>query len=108
MAQTYDTLQIAEPQPHTLLVTLNRPEVANAMNTQMGLDLLDLFHAIGGAPNEQRCIVLTGAGRAGVLRRRRPEGAQRHDRPAVAGPAPDLRARDPRHHRTARCRSSPR
>ena len=32
------------------------------MNTQMGLDLLDLFHAIGGAPNEQRCIVLTGAG----------------------------------------------
>ena len=33
------------------------------MNTQMGLDLLDLFHAIGGAPNEQRCIVLTGAGR---------------------------------------------
>jgi enoyl-CoA hydratase/carnithine racemase len=62
MAKTYDTLQVTEPQPHTLLVTLNRPEVANAMNTQMGLDLLDLFHAIGGAPNEQRCIVITGAG----------------------------------------------
>ena len=62
MAESYQTLQITKPQPHTLLVTLNRPEVANAMNTQMGLDLLDLFHAIGGAPNEQRCIVLTGAG----------------------------------------------
>jgi enoyl-CoA hydratase len=62
MAKTYATVQISEPQPHTRLITLNRPEVANAMNTQMGLDLLDLFHAIGGAPGEQRCIVLTGAG----------------------------------------------
>jgi len=62
MAKTYATLLTSEPQPHTLLIMLNRPEIANAMNTQMGLDLLDLFHAIGGAPNEQRCIVLTGAG----------------------------------------------
>jgi len=62
MPKNYDTLQVTAPQAHTLLVTLNRPEVANAMNTQMGLDLLDLFHTIGGAPNEQRCIVLTGAG----------------------------------------------
>jgi enoyl-CoA hydratase len=62
MARTYPTLQLSEPQPHTLQITLNRPEVANAMNTQMGLDLLDLFHAIGGAPNAQRCVVVTGAG----------------------------------------------
>ena len=62
MAKTYETLQTAEPQPHTLLVTLNRPEAANAMNTQMGLDLLDLFDSIAAAPNRQRCIVLTGAG----------------------------------------------
>jgi enoyl-CoA hydratase/carnithine racemase len=62
MAKTYDTLQTAEPQPHTLLVTLNRPEIANAMNTQMGLDLLALFDSINAAPNKQRCIVLTGAG----------------------------------------------
>jgi enoyl-CoA hydratase len=62
MAKTYATLQTSQPRPHTLLISLNRPEIANAMNTQMGLDLLDLFHGIGGAPNEQRCIVLTGAG----------------------------------------------
>ena len=49
MAKTYATLQTSEPQPHTLLIMLNRREIANAMNTQMGLDLLDLFHAIGGA-----------------------------------------------------------
>ena len=37
------TLKVEEPQPHTVLVTLNRPEVANAMNTQMGIDLLSVF-----------------------------------------------------------------
>jgi len=62
MSGPFDTLQITEPQPHTLLVTLNRPEVANAMNTQMGIDLLALFDSINAAPNKQRCIVLTGAG----------------------------------------------
>jgi enoyl-CoA hydratase len=62
MAETYDTLQTAAPPPHTLLVTLNRPEIANAMNTQMGMDLLALFSSINAAPNRQRCIVLTGAG----------------------------------------------
>jgi enoyl-CoA hydratase len=62
MAETYDTLQIAEPQPHTLLVTLHRPAIANAMNTQMGRDLLHLFDSINAAPGGQRCIVLTGAG----------------------------------------------
>ncbi len=62
MRKSYSTLETSAPRPNALLVTLNRPEVANAMNTQMGLDLHDLFHAIGGAPNEQRCIVLTGAG----------------------------------------------
>ena len=62
MTTTYDTLQTSEPQPHTLQITLNRPEVANAMNTQMGIDLLALFDSINAAPNQQRCIVLTGSG----------------------------------------------
>jgi enoyl-CoA hydratase len=62
MPKTYDTLEAREPQPHTLQVTLNRPEAANAMNTQMGIDLLALFDSINAAPSKQRCIVLTGAG----------------------------------------------
>jgi hypothetical protein len=33
MAEAYQTLQTTQPQPHTLQVTLNRPESANAMNT---------------------------------------------------------------------------
>jgi enoyl-CoA hydratase len=57
-----ETLKIESPQEHTVLVTLNRPEVANAMNTQMGLDLLAAFDGFCAAPNKQRCIVITGAG----------------------------------------------
>ena len=58
----FETLTIDRPQDHTVLVTLNRPEVANAMNTQMGLDLLAVFDGFCAAPNKQRCIVITGAG----------------------------------------------
>ena len=57
-----ETLAVEIPQEHTVLVTLNRPEVANAMNTQMGLDLLAVFDGFCAAPNKQRCIVITGAG----------------------------------------------
>jgi enoyl-CoA hydratase len=62
MSKTYATLALSEPQPHTLLVTLNRPEAANAMNTQMGLDLLDLFDGLAAAPRAHRVVVLTGSG----------------------------------------------
>lgn len=58
----YPTLRQEQRGAHVLLVTLNRPEAANAMNTQMGLDLLDLFDGINAAPARWRCIVLTGAG----------------------------------------------
>jgi enoyl-CoA hydratase/carnithine racemase len=60
--KTFETVSIEYPQEHTVLVTLNRPEVANAMNTQMGLDLLQVFDGICAAPNKQRCIVITGSG----------------------------------------------
>src|SRR6202167_3774912 len=60
--RTLETLKIESPQEHTVVVTLNRPAVANAMNTQMGLDLLEVFDGFCAAPNKQRCIVITGAG----------------------------------------------
>jgi enoyl-CoA hydratase len=60
--KTLETLKIESPLEHTVLVTLNRPEVANAMNTQMGLDLLEAFDGFCAAPNKQRCIVITGVG----------------------------------------------
>jgi enoyl-CoA hydratase len=62
MPPTVETLRIDHPQPPTVLVTLNRPEAANAMNTQMGRDLLAVFDGFNAAPAAQRCIVVTGAG----------------------------------------------
>jgi enoyl-CoA hydratase len=49
-----ETLKIESPQEHTVLVTLNRPEAANAMNTQMGLDLLEMF-LCGSEPAALHC-----------------------------------------------------
>jgi enoyl-CoA hydratase len=60
--RTLETIKLESPQEHIVLVTLNRPEVANAMNTQMGLDLLATFDGFCAAPNQQRCIVVTGSG----------------------------------------------
>lgn len=59
---TYETVTVEYPQDHVVLVTLNRPEAGNAMNTQMGLDLLSVFDGFCATPNKQRCIVLTGSG----------------------------------------------
>ena len=58
----FATLALSTPEPHVLLVTLNRPEAANAFNTQMAEDLLALFEDLALDPSEVRCIVLTGAG----------------------------------------------
>lgn len=62
MRDTYDTILVERPHPDVLLVTLNRPASANAMNTQMGLDLLDLFTELFAHPDHCRAVVLTGAG----------------------------------------------
>jgi enoyl-CoA hydratase len=44
------------------VVTLNRPDVRNAINTQMGRDMLDLWTRLTTDPADIRCVVLTGAG----------------------------------------------
>lgn len=59
---TYDTLQVTQHAPHLLVVTLNRPEVLNAINTQMGRDLLDLWTRLTADGETIRAVVLTGAG----------------------------------------------
>jgi enoyl-CoA hydratase len=58
----YDTLRLSHPSARVLLVTLHRPDVLNAINTQMGLDLLDLWGRLTSAPQGVRSVVLTGAG----------------------------------------------
>jgi enoyl-CoA hydratase len=57
--ETKATLRVEERPDGVLLLTLDRPEVANAFNTQSALDLDAVFRRIGAAP---RCVVLTGAG----------------------------------------------
>jgi enoyl-CoA hydratase len=61
----YETLLVEKRDEHILLVTLNRPEVLNALNTQMGKDKLDLWTRLTAEPGSTRCVVLTGAGARG-------------------------------------------
>ncbi len=58
----YATLQVEKRDEHVLLVTLNRPDVLNALNTQMGKDQLDLWTRLAAEPGEVRCVVVTGSG----------------------------------------------
>jgi len=58
----YETLATSTSEPNILVVTLNRPEVANAINTQMGRDLLDLWTRLTEDASDIRCIILTGSG----------------------------------------------
>jgi enoyl-CoA hydratase/carnithine racemase len=60
--QTYATLALSNPLAHVLQVTLNRPEVANAFNTQMATDLMHCFERLALESGGYRCVVLTGAG----------------------------------------------
>src|SRR5438045_7641900 len=62
MNQSCETIQVEDKGEGLTLLSLNRPRVANAMNTQMGRDLLDFFDAVNGDPLAYRCIVMTGAG----------------------------------------------
>lgn len=45
-----------------LLVSFNRPDLRNAINTATCEDLRDLFGPLAFTPGDLRCIVLTGAG----------------------------------------------
>jgi enoyl-CoA hydratase len=60
----YETLLVQPHDEHVLLLTLNRPAVLNALNTQMARDLLDCFLRLTADAGTVRCAVLTGAGKA--------------------------------------------
>jgi enoyl-CoA hydratase len=58
----YETL-LVEQDGAVTLVTLNRPQALNALNSQVLADLLAAFAAFDADPS-QRCAVLTGSDRA--------------------------------------------
>ena len=74
----YTTLLCDQPSENVLRVTLDRIEIANALNTQMGRDLHHLFTELLLNPGEYRCIILTGVGKASILRGGRFKRARRY------------------------------
>ncbi len=58
----YNTLLITNPESHVALVTLNRPQVANAFNTEMASELMGFFESISLDAGKTRCVVVTGSG----------------------------------------------
>ncbi|HMM08245.1 MAG TPA: enoyl-CoA hydratase-related protein [Paracoccus solventivorans] len=62
MTHAYETLLVDRVDDHVLLLTLNRPQAANAMNTRMGEELMDLFERFQLDSDGLRAIVVTGAG----------------------------------------------
>lgn len=58
----YETIETRLADAHVLLITLNRPASGNALNTQMGRDLLDLWNRLTEDAGPVRCAVLTGSG----------------------------------------------
>ena len=59
---SYQTLALDYPLEFVLRVTLNRPDLANAFNTQMASDLVHCFEQLAIEPGDLRCVLLTGAG----------------------------------------------
>lgn len=62
MGEGFETLLVEDHGQHVRVVTLNRPEARNALNIQMGNDVVRFFEGIAADPGELRCPVLTGAG----------------------------------------------
>lgn len=60
----FETLHVKEYEKNTLLITLNRPNVRNAINLQMMKELFQLWQIIYKNPNKLRCVIVTGAGNA--------------------------------------------
>ena len=62
MRLDFETIAVERLNEHILLVTLDRPDASNAMNTRMGLDLMELFEGLLIDLEGLRAAVLTGRG----------------------------------------------
>ena len=59
---SYETIRVADAQDGIMVITFARPEVANALSTKMGRELLDIWSDIR-ADQTLRCVVLAGEGK---------------------------------------------
>ncbi len=58
----YETIALERIDDHILLLTLDRPEVLNAVNTQMGLERKEIFESLYVDAQDVRCVIITGRG----------------------------------------------
>ena len=65
MTQAYQTITLAIGADKVGVITLNRPEAMNAMNTTMMRELRDCFMQFYVDPSVATCLVITGAGDRG-------------------------------------------
>ena len=65
MDLNFETLAVERHEPNILVVTMNRPQALNAMDTVMMTELRDCFLALYGDQRGVNCVVLTGAGDRG-------------------------------------------
>ena len=62
MRSDFETITASRHDDQILLVTLNRPEVSNALNTQMGVDLIEVFETFSVDLEGLRAVIITGSG----------------------------------------------
>jgi enoyl-CoA hydratase len=62
---TYETLKVTIGEDKVGVITMNRPEALNAMNTRMMEELRDVFSQLYVEPDRAACLVLTGEGTRG-------------------------------------------
>jgi enoyl-CoA hydratase len=61
----YETLKVEVGEDRVGIITMNRPEAINAMNTRMMGELRDCFAGFYVDPEQAVCLVLTGSGNRG-------------------------------------------
>ena len=58
----YETLIVSDAQPGVAVIAFNRPEVANALSSQMGRELLGVWTDLAKR-SDLRCVILRGEGK---------------------------------------------
>jgi enoyl-CoA hydratase len=62
MTEQFETISVAADRAKVETISLNRPQVANALNTRMAHELTAYFEMLGPRLGDVRCVILTGSG----------------------------------------------
>jgi hypothetical protein len=65
MNTNYETLKVEIDAAHIVTITMNRPEVLNAMNMRMTQEMHDCFTGFHVDQDTATCLILTGSGERG-------------------------------------------